>query len=122
MILFAVKVNNTAVNENQVILEFLCMFRVKKQRRPACLPKEEGRSQMGTLCFKFSASSRKLLVLPFDYNLHLDWLPEGESLAKGDGAVWLESLADLAGSNGIYIKTIISLIGKHERHPFHLIF
>lgn len=72
--------------------------------------------------FMFSVSSRKLLVLPFDYNLHLDWLPEGVSLARGDGAIWLESLADLAESNGIYIKTISSVIDKHERHPFHLIF
>lgn len=45
-----------------------------------------------------------------------------ESLARGDGAMWLQSLADLAESDGIYIKTISSVIDKHERHPFHLIF
>jgi len=64
-------------------------------------------------------SSGKLLILPFDYNLHLDWLPEGESLTRGDGA---ESCADLTESNGIYIKTISSVIDKHEKHPFGVIF
>lgn len=36
--------------------------------------------------------------------------------------MWLQSLADLAESNGIYIKTISSVIDKHERHPFNFIF
>lgn len=71
------------------------------------------------LNFKFLVSSRELLVLPFDYNLHLDWLPEAVSLTKGDGA---ESCADLTESNGIYIKAISSVIDKHEQHPFRVIF
>jgi len=98
----------------------------KKKQCEISRPSQKRRVVLKYVCFvpssTFSVSSRKLLVLPFDYHLHLDWLPEGESLARGDGAIWLESLADLAESNGIYIKTISSVSDKCERHPFHLTF